>query len=253
MRRAFHSGAWGGVAFIGFLGVGVLALAGCATGYSFVQPDAGDAGGYYTSAESYTAPGYVDDGAFGTYDPYAGFGDYGLYGPSLTFGLGLGSACGWSCGNYYGGWPWYYGEAGYYGWRHHHGHHHHHDPVATTRSPRPWLKPDPVRIAPSPGARGSAPPIAVPDRSMAGLASRHPLESTTFAPRRGIGAIPQPAKVPGRPAYMEPDPSAATNRPMPIRPAPSHDFARPAGPAAAPMHAAPPPAPGRHAGPDQIH
>lgn len=253
MRRSFDSGAWGRLARIGALSVGVLALAGCATGYSFVQPDAGSTGGYYTSAEAYPAPNYVDDGDFGAYDAYAGFDDYSLYGPSFTFGPGFGSPCGWSCGSYYGGWPWYYGEVGYYGWRRHHGHHHHDDPVATTSSPRPWLKPDPVRIAPSRGARGSALAVAVPERPRENLASRRPLESASFAPRHDIGAIPQPVGTPEQPVYMDRQLPAAVSRPMTIRSAPSYDFARPAGPAAAPMHAAPPPAPSSHGGADKIH
>ena len=252
MRRTFRSGAWGRFARVGAIAVGVLALAGCATGYSFVQPDAGGAGGYYTSAGSYPAPGYADDGDFGAYGPYAGFGDYSLYGPSFAFGLGFGSPCGWTCGNYYGGWPWYYGGVGYYGWRHHHGHHHHGDPVATTPSPRPWLKPDPVRIAPSRGARGSAPPIMVPARPVESFASRRPLDSASFAPRRDIDGRPQPAGIAERPAYFDREPAAATNRSMPIRTAPSHDFAPPAARTAAPMRAAPPPSHGSHAGSDKI-
>ncbi|HEY8229093.1 MAG TPA: hypothetical protein VIG31_01450, partial [Rhodanobacteraceae bacterium] len=123
------------------LAAGVLALAGCATGYSFVQP-ATDVGGYYTGVGAYPAPGYYYADGVGAYDPYGeGFGCGTLYGSSFAFGLGLGSVCGWSCGGYYGGWPWYYGGAGYYG-RRHHGHHHHGDPVASSPSPRPWLHPD---------------------------------------------------------------------------------------------------------------
>lgn len=240
MRKTNRSDAWDRLARIAAVAAGALALAGCAAGYSFVQPGAADAGGYYTGDGPYPAPGYYYTDGAGAYDPYgAGFGYGSLYGPSFTFGLGLGSPCGWSCGGYYGGWPWYYGGAGYYGRRRHHGHHHHRDPVATAPSPRSWLKPDHARVPPRNVARGATPPIAVPERPMEGFASRRTLESASFAPH-GIERMPQPVSIPDRPASMASRPSAFVDRPMRMA-APSHDFAPPAARAAASMRAAPPP------------
>lgn len=235
---------------ITLLAAGALALAGCAAGYSFVQPGASAAGSYYTSDGPYPAPGYYYDGDVGAYDPYAaGFGYGSLYGPSFTFGLGLGSACGWSCAGYYGGWPWYYGGAGYYGRRRHHGHHHHGDPVASGPSPRPWLRPDHARVPPPHVASGATPPIAVPERPVEGLASRRTLDSASFAPR-GIGRMRQPVSTSDRPASMAPRAPAFTERP--IRMTTPHDFARPSTPAAAPVRATPPPARSSHATPVKI-
>ena len=241
MRKTFRSGAWIRFARIAALATGVLALTSCAAGYSFVQPGATGAGSYYTSDGPYPAPGYYYYDGISAYDPYgAGFGYGSLYGPSFTFGLGLGSACGWSCAGYYGGWPWYYGGIGYYGRRRHHGHHHHGDPVASGPSPRPWLRPDHARVPPPHLTRGATPPIAVPERPMESLTNRRALDSASFAPR-GIERMPRPAGLADRPAYMTPQSRAFVERPMPIQTATAHDFARPAAPAAAPMHAAPPP------------
>lgn len=226
----------------GAMGVGVLALAGCVTGYSFVQPDATGTGGYYTSAESYPVWGQDEDADFGAYDSDAGFGDYGLYGPSFTFGLGLGSACGWSCAGYYGGWPWYYG-AGYYGRRRHHGHHHHGDSVASGPSPRPWLRPDHARVPPFHLAGGTSRPIAVPERPTEGLANRRALDPASFAPRGAVGGTRQSLATPERSAYAAPRPPAFVERPVPMRAVTSHDFAR----SAAPARAAPPPTRGSQA------
>lgn len=244
MRKTNRSEAWDRLARIVAVVAGALALAGCAAGYSFVQPGTGGAGSYYTSDGLYPAPGYYYADAIGAYDPYGeGFGYGSLYGSSFTFGLGLGSFCGWSCGGYYGGWPWYYGGAGYYG-RRHHGHHHHGDPVAASPASRPWLHPDHPRVPPSHLASDAPPPIAVPERPMESLASRRTLESASFAPR-GASRIGQPAATPDRPGYfMAPRPPAFVDRP--IGAATPHDFARPAAPAAAPTRTAPPPARSSH-------
>ena len=230
---------------ITMLAAGMLTLASCATGYSFVQPGATGAGDYYTSDGPYPAPGYYYDDGTSAYDPYdAGFGYGSLYGPSFTFGLGFGSACGWSCGGYYGGWPWYYGGAGYYGRRRHRGHHSHGDPVASGPAPRPWLSPDHPRVPSSPRvAHGANPSMAVPEQPMDDFASQRRLESASFAPH-GIER-PQPAGIPDRPAYVAPQPPAFTERPT--RMATPHDFARPVAPAMAPVRAAPPPARSSHA------
>lgn len=245
MRKTNRSEAWDRLARIVAVVAGALALAGCTAGYSFVQPGTGGAGNYYTSDGLYPAPGYYYDDAIGAYDPYGtGFGYGSLYGPSFTFGLGFGSVCGWSCGGYYGGWPWYYGDTGYYGRRRHHGRHHRGDPVATAPSPRPWLHPDHPRVPPPRVARDATPPIAVPERPMESLASRRTLESASFAPR-GARRIGQPAATPDRPGYiMAPRPPAFVEQP--IRTAAPHDFARPAAPAAAPTRTAPPPARSSH-------
>lgn len=252
MRRTSGSGAWSGLARLATLGTCVAALAGCATGYSLVQPNGTRAGSYYTG-ESYPASGYAYDGDFGAYDPYdVAFGDYGIYGPSFTFGLGIGSPCGWGCAGYYGGWPWYYGTVDYHGWRHHHGHHHHGGTVVSAPSPRPWLGPDHPRVPPVNGMRGAAPPIAVPARPLESFANRRPLESTSFAPRHDIGRVPRPTGITERPAYMDLEADSAMDRSTPIRMAPSHDFAQPAARTAAPMRAAPPPSHGSHAGSDKI-
>lgn len=226
------------------LAAGVLALAGCATGYSFVQPGTADAGAYYAGDGSYTAPGYYYDDGIGAYDLYdTGYG--GLYAPPFTFGLGFGSACGWSCAGYYGGWPWYYGGATH-GRRRHHGHHH---PVATAPSPRPWLRPDHPRVPPRGVARGATAPIAVPERPTEAFASRRRLESASFAPR-GIARMPRPANIPDRPTYAAPQPPAFAERP--IRITTPHGFARPAAPVAAPMRVAPPAGRSSHAAPVKI-
>jgi hypothetical protein len=231
---------------VAVLAAGVLALAGCATGYSFVQPDTRGAGSYYTGDAAYPAPAYDDgDGAYDSYDAAFGYGS--LYGPSFTFGLGFGSPCGWSCAGYYGGWPWYYGPVGYDGHRHH-GHHHHVDPVVSGPSPRPWLGPDHPRVPPRPIARGATPPIAVPERPMERLANRRVLESASFAPH-GIDRVSQRAALPDRASYMAPQSPAFIDRPMPT--AAPHDFVRPAAPAA-PSRVAPPPARSNHSGSDKL-
>ncbi|HKT43061.1 MAG TPA: hypothetical protein VJQ86_12010 [Rhodanobacteraceae bacterium] len=251
MQTTTRSKAWSCLARVVALGAGTLALAGCATGYSFVQPDAGGAGSYYTSDSLYPAPAYYYDGGVWAYDPYgAGFGYGNLYGPSLTLGLGFGSVCGWSCGGYYGGWPWYYGGTGYYRWRRHHGHHHHDDPV-TSASPRPWLNPDHPRVPPPGGMRGTTPPTALPERPMEGLADRRPLGSASFAPH-GIDRMMQPTGIPDRPAYPGAQPPVFVGRPMTTRMPASRDFGRPAAPAFAPARAAPPPARSGHTTPVRI-
>lgn len=238
MRRTCHSKSPSPLRVI-LLAAGLLALAGCATGYSFVQPDPGDAGSYYTGDGPYQAPAYYYGYGAGAYAPYgAGYGYGSFYGPSFTFGLGLGSVCGWMCGSYYGGWPWYYGGAGYYV-RHHHGHRHRHgDPVVSNPSPRAWLRPDHPRVPPRDVARSSGTaPIAMPERPLEAAGNRRMLDSAAFAPR-GDARMPRTAGIPDRPAYMAPQPPAFAERPMRM-PAP-HDFARPAARAPAPLRVAPP-------------
>lgn len=230
------------------LAAGMVALAGCATGYAFVQPDAG--GSYYTGDAAYAAPAYYYDDGVVAYDPYdAAFGYGSLYGPSFTFGLGFGSPCGWSCTGYYGGWPWYYGAVGSHG-RRHYRHHRHGDPVASTPSPYPWPGPDHPRVPPRQIARGAAPLLAVPDGpAMKRLANRRTLDPASFAPR-GIDRVTQRASLPDPASYRAPQPPAFNDRPVPS--AAPHGFARPAAPAAAPLRMAPPPARSSHSGSDRI-
>jgi hypothetical protein len=102
------------------LGAGILLLAGCATGYSFVQPDVAGGGGYYTSEGPYSGQGYYDD--YGTGPYYSGTGGYGYYngtwpydgaygyygpgygyGPQWTFNVGISNV--WNFRGYWG--PWY--------------------------------------------------------------------------------------------------------------------------------------------------
>lgn len=132
------------------LGAGILLLAGCATGYSFVQPDVAGSGGYYTGDGPYSGQGYYDyygtgpyypgtsgygyyngtwpyGGAYGYYDPDYG---YGGYGSGWTFDLGISNV--WNFPGYWG--PWYttvFPSGGCYSWRcgsrhYRHGHHHDH-------------------------------------------------------------------------------------------------------------------------------
>lgn len=134
------------------LGAGILLLAGCATGYSFVQPEGGGSGAYYTS-EPYSGQGYYDYDGTGPY--YAGTGGYGYYDGTWPYGggygyydpgyYGYGSEWSFDVGisnawnfPWYGG-PWYttgFPSWGCYSWRcgshyYRHGHHndwnHHHD------------------------------------------------------------------------------------------------------------------------------
>lgn len=101
-----------------------LLLAGCATGYRYVQPNAGS-GGYYTSSSVYSGAGYYDDYDTGPY--FAGtsgwgyyngslpdawvFGGYGAYGgwgywPGINAGFGVSGI--WNFPGYWG--PWYSGS-----------------------------------------------------------------------------------------------------------------------------------------------
>jgi hypothetical protein len=223
------------LARITLLAAGALALAGCAAGYSLVQPGMGGAGSYYTSDGPYAAPAYSYGYGPDAYGPYgANYGYGSLYGPSFTFGLGLGSVCGWSCGGYYGAWPWYVGAVRHHGGRHH-GHHHHDDPVASNPSPRPWLSPDHAPVPPRGATRSLARPSAVPERPMEATGNRRMLDSAAFAPR-GEVRMPGPERIPDRPAY----PAAPGFAERPMRMAEPHAFARPAAPAPTARHMAPP-------------
>lgn len=244
MRNPDRLGLLGTITRLGLLGAGVMLLAGCATGYSFVQPDMTGSGGYYTGDNPYTSQGYYDYYGTGPYypgtsgwgyyngtwpysNPYGWYGGYG-YGSSWTFGFGVSNV--WGFPGYWG--PWYssnWGCGGWYGcggWRHHRHHNHHdrhdHDPAA----PKPWLKPDhppvPPRIARDAGSAG---PIAMPTRPMVrrpveGFANRRPLGVEALVPGDFVHApIHRPVaagldRMPMRPAYMPrvPEESAFANR-----------------------------------------
>jgi hypothetical protein len=232
MRGIFSSTAWSRLARAVVLGAGALALAGCATGYAFVQPDVAGGGGYYTSDGPYSGQGYYDDYGTGPYYPgtsgygyyngtwpysnpygwYGGYGDYG-YGPSFTFNLGISNV--WNFPGYWG--PWYSTGWGCGRWSCGHyrrGHHHHdgHDPVASG-SPRPVLTPDHPPVPPS--ARRADPTDREPARPMERFANRRALPSARFAPhdfaRGPAGRIGNPAlATPAAPAVAPPRTTAET-------------------------------------------
>lgn len=202
MRGTFSSRAWRGFARVVALGAGALVLAGCATGYAFVQPDAAGGGGYYTSDGPYAGPGY--DGYYGYYgtgEYYPGSGGYGYYNGTWpysnpfgwygglyrnygywpSFGFNLGFSNGWNFPGYRGypgGWDCARRGCGHDG-RGHHDHRDDHDPV-TSGSPRPWLEPDHPPVPPSP--RGAAPSDREPARPMERFVNRRALPSARFAP-----------------------------------------------------------------------
>jgi hypothetical protein len=147
MRQIHQKQAAARVARLTALGAGILLLAGCATGYSFVQPDVAGSGGYYTSEGPYpySGQGYYDD--YGTGPYYSGTSGYGYYngtwpydgaygyygpgygyGPQWTFNVGISNV--WNFPGYWG--PWYtagFPLGGCYSWRcggrhYRHGHHH---------------------------------------------------------------------------------------------------------------------------------
>jgi len=244
MRGTFSSRAWGCLARAVALGTGALALAGCATGYAFVQPGVAGGGGYYTSDEPYSGQGYYDYYGTGPYYPgtsgygyyngtspysnpfgwYGGYGDYG-YWPSFTFNPGISNV--WNFPGYWG--PWYstgWGCArwgcGHHGRRHHH---HDHNPVASG-SPRPWLKPDHPPVPPS--SRSGDLSVPSPARPMERFANRRPLPSARFAPhdfaRGPAGRIRNPALATPTPAMATPrvpvETEFANRRPLavPVRP-----------------------------------
>lgn len=260
MRRMFRSKAWGRLVPVAALVAGVLALAGCATGYAFVQPDTTGSGGYYTSDGPYPGQGYGiipyypgPDG-FGYYD-FGGFGYDTVYGPSFAFGLGFGSACGWTCAGFYGGMPWYYPGFGYpyaLGWyRTGHGHHRRHrgghDRVAgTTSGRRPTTDHAPVPFA---GPR----PVEALAQPVEALANRRALDSASFAPHDFVrtpirlpAASPRAMGMPAGPAYLPSTPEAPLvgrmpggSRPTPMRAPRGFSMPPPA------VGAAPPPPPPR--------
>jgi hypothetical protein len=247
MRKMNRRQAWTRLARGAVFGAGVLLLAGCATGYSFVQPDVAGGGGYYTSEGPYTGRGYYDD--YGTGPYYSGTSGWGYYNDSYPYS----SRYGYYGGNYYGyGSPWifnlgisnvwnfpgYWGPwytLGYPSWgcherrcgnHRHHGHQHgdKHDQGSDRgdhlASERP-LNPDlPPRLSPG------TPPVQIrslpaTQRPQADFANRRPADINAFrhdrfvqAPRQRVGG-----RAPGVPARLEametraPAPPAFVNRP----------------------------------------
>jgi hypothetical protein len=227
--------------------VGILALAGCATGYSLVQPDVTGSGSYYTSDVPYSGQGYFDYYGTGPYypgtsgwgyyngtSPYSNsFGwygaDYGGYGywPFFNFNVGISSV--WDFPGYWG--PWYstglpVWECPHRGCGHHYhgGHHHHgeHDSVAGT-APRPWLKPDHTPL-PLHVARETAVPVAmIPNRPEEGTPEHRRLESASFAPPdfaqgadRRPNAIHRPVETSAMPVRVSEEPHAFAIRSAPV-------------------------------------
>ena len=215
---------------------GAVALAGCATGYAYVQPDVADSGGYYTSDNAYTGQGYYDWYGTGPYypgtsgwgyyngtNPYAGafgwYGDDGYYGYGSPFVFNLGISNVWGFPGYWG--PWYSLDFPIWGcwngcwhhrhhdhWRHDHWHGHadpdRHDSVIAHLTPPRGLRPEHASV-PSRWQRG-------PVHSLAHFAERRPvLPSATFAPHAFVRA-------PIRRAIMAPRFDAGPTRPA-FRPA----------------------------------
>ncbi len=115
MRGEFQGKTWGRFVRLGALAAAVMAMAGCATGYSFVQPNVTGGGGYYTSEGPYAGAGYYGGGLYASpFGWYGGYGPYG-YGSSFSLSLGFGNASGWPFyGGLFGGLPGYYPGFGYY-------------------------------------------------------------------------------------------------------------------------------------------
>ncbi|MGH8115215.1 MAG: hypothetical protein ACREPS_09225, partial [Rhodanobacteraceae bacterium] len=93
MTTNIRSKALGRLLRTAALGASVLLLAGCATGYSFVQPEVAGSGGYYTNPEPYTGQGYYD--VYGTGPYYPGTSGWGYYN-----GTWPDSSIGWFAGMY---------------------------------------------------------------------------------------------------------------------------------------------------------
>lgn len=248
MRETNRRQAWVRLTRMAVLGAGVLLLAGCATGYSFVQPGVAGSGGYYTSQGPYSGQGYYGTGPYypgtsgygyynGSYpysSPYGSYGGgYGYgYGPQLTFNLGISN--GWNSRGYGG--PWYatgYPSWGCYsrrcGYRHHR--HDHDHQTGGDDTPRPWLKPDHPRVPPrvargTPSIKARSQPVA--QRPSEGFATRRPVDAAAFQHDRFVRAPRQQVRerfvgTPVRPAYTDaarmPDESTfASRRAMPTAP-----------------------------------
>lgn len=282
MRSSVHATAWGRMVRLGALAAGAFALAGCATGYSLVQPDAAGSGSYYTSNGPYANQGYDDygtgpyypgtsgygyDNGVGLYaNPYGWFGGYyGNYGywPSFGLGLGFGFSNAWNYPGYWG--PWYstvfpvYGC--WHGCRHgHRGHYYHgrHDHQRNgnggmgSTSRQPFNQPGGIG-APRRYTNG-APPIAVPERAREDFANRRPLVLPpgdvvhTPVGRQGFvrSAARVPVEAPAMSRGMMSMPNMRAADPMPAMRAPM-PMAAPGS--FSPRSFSPPPAPAMRAMP----
>ena len=235
MRETKQRPTWVRLMRVAAFGAGTLLLAGCATGYSFVQPDVAGSGGYYTGQEPYSGQGYYDDYGTGPYypgtsgygyyngsypysNPYGYYGGNYGYGPQWLFNVGISSV--WDFPGYWG--PWYttsFPLWGCYSWRcgyrhhrHRHGQGHDHD------GSKSWLEPDDVAIPPR-LARGT-PPVRVPSRPVAqqpdeGFANRGPVSAANFqhdrfvhAPRRHVDE--RFIETPAGPTYSQRVPDEST-------------------------------------------
>lgn len=261
MRETTRDRAGARMARLTALGAGVLLLAGCATGYSFVQPDVAGSGGYYTSDGPYSGQGYYDyygagpyysgtsgydyyngtwpyGGAYGYYDPYG----YGGYGSGWTFSLGISNV--WNFPGYWG--PWYttvFPSGGCYSWRcgsrhYRHGHQHDHS----------WRHEDTSSGPPDVGGATDEHDLtARRERNMEISAWRQ--DHFVRAPRQGLtgsfagvparparmaepirsqapfaGAVAAPVAMPAPRNFTAPSgmtPQADVARSMPVRPAPA--------------------------------
>lgn len=212
------------------LSAGLLLLAGCATGYNFVQPEAAGSGGYYTGEEPYTGEGYYD--VYGTGPYYPGTSGWGYYSGSFPFAFDFGYGSYWGYGyspwvfnvgissvwDFPGYWgPWYSVNFPIWGcgwdwgcgYRHHHWHGDHHprrdwDDTAAVY-PAPHFRRDADRPGMRPRRLNGAPPIETETRSAERIAAPRPLDSAGFAQH---GFVRAPIRREGRESF-------AGNRAMP--------------------------------------
>lgn len=261
MHGTSRSKTWARLASITALLAGALVLAGCATGYAFVQPEAAGSGGYYTGDEPYTGQGYYDVYGTGPYYPgtsgwgyyngsfpfafnfgyYGGyFGNYGYWSPWI-FNFGVSSV--WDFPGYWG--PWYSIDIPIFGcdwhcrhrdhhWRDDHHRHGQGDTAIAEPSPHRWRNFDHPHV----NSRGLNGAPAVAERAWAARrVAPRPLAPASFASRRFVRA---PIRQEGRenfvgqralPAYgtSADHRGFATNRmiPMPSVTAMPRDFQAP--------------------------
>lgn len=229
MRGMFLARAWGRLVRVAVLGAGALALAGCATGYAFVQPDAAGSGGYYTGDDAYAGQGYYDYFGASPYDSgaFGWYGGYYSYGSPFFFDLGISNFQGvpgyWN--------PWYSLNLPIWlcrdGCRHHHRHRHWqldgwhgHDPhrsVLAHLSPPSGVRPEHALVS-SGWFGGAAHPVE-------DLANRRSPVSASFAPHGFVrmpvrlpAASPRAPGMPVGPAYLPSNREAPTVGMRPIEP-----------------------------------
>jgi hypothetical protein len=227
---------------VAVLGIVVASLAGCATGYTLVQPAAAGSGAYYAGAGAYPGQGFYDSYGSGPYYPdAAGWGYYdgtspywslsggygGFYGDWPTFGFNLGISGIWGFPGYWG--PWYSTGLSLWpcrhrGCSHRHDHHHHgrRDHLAST-SPRPRVNANLPATPPRWARAERTTPPAMPSRPRERMSRQwHSVASASFAPHDfargpvdGSPRDPRPAGMPPRPVDAPPDPQAFGNPPVP--------------------------------------